>query len=360
MIEVYMKLRSGNISSFLFAGTIFFLALFVVVSTEAAETYHLKGGSDWQKIDKSADGDYVLAVSNTKKLISQGKTKEAAKAIDELKVAFPGFAGEDIDALIEAELLYTKGKLIKASRKYGEFLDAFPDSKFYESAMERQYSIADAFIKGQKRPVLGVLRLHAYEEADRIMHDIADRSGDAPIAKRALTRLAKGYQGRKEYRDAYDVWGEISSRWPTGDIGRDALLQMAQSLHSAYKGPKYDSTTLISARTYYENFKARYPLQVDEYDIDEKIKLVDEQLAYKEFEIGEYYSRAELPEAANLYYDHTSQSWPGTTAAKMSDEVIEQIKSGEKTKAEKKPMERKLFDTTCNFLDNWFGLSVIK
>lgn len=354
-----MKSQNKNSRSVLSGGVLFFLVLIASGWAGAAETYHLKDGGQWQKIDNTEDGGYILAVSKIKKLIAQSKHKEAAKAINELKTAFPDLVGEDMDALVEAELLFAKKKLIKASRKYEEFLDAYPDSSFYESAMERQFTIADIFIKGRKRPVLGVLRLHAYDEADTIMHDIADRSGDAPIAKRALTRLAKGYQKRKKYIEAYDVWAEMSSRWPTGELGKTSLLEMAQSLHSAYKGPKYDSSTLGSARSYYEDFKARYPKDVDRYDINEKIKLVDEQLAYKEFEIAKYYSRAELPEAASLYYQHTSDSWPETTASKMALEVIEQQKVGEKIEAEKKPAERKLFDVTCVFLDNWFGLSAI-
>lgn len=354
-----MKLLCRNNSSFLIVAGFFFLGFFAIISAEAADTYHLKDGKDWQKVGESSEGSYIVAISNVKQLIAQGKDKKAAKALEELKTTFPGFAGDDLDALIGAEILYAKKKLVKASRKYEEFLNGFPDSRFYESAMERQFSIANAFIKGHKRTVLGFLRLHAYEEADNIMHDIADRSGDAPIAKRALTRLATGYQDRMKYIEAYDVWAEISSRWPTGDMGRNALLQMAQSLHSAYKGPRYDSSTLASARTYYENFRERYPMQVDENDINEKIKLVDEQLAYKEFEIAEYYARAELSEAANLYYQHTADSWPETTAAKMADEVIEKLKSGEMTEAVKKPIERKTFDAACLFLDNWFGVGLL-
>lgn len=350
-----MKSQSGNASSLLLVGALFFLGL-ISVSARAGETYHLKNGKEWQKVGQAPDSAYLAAVSNIKKLIDQNKHKEASKAINELKTAFPELVGEDFNALVEAELLFAKKKFIKASRKYEMFLDSYPDSDFYEMAMERQFTIADLFIKGQKRPVLGVLQLNAYEEADKIMRNIADRSGDAPIAKRALTTLAKGYQKRKEYEDAFLVWADISDRWPTGDLGRQSMLEMAHSLHSAYRGPKYDSTTLLSAKSYYEQFKARYPGQVDKYDINEKIKLVEEQIAYKEFEIAEYYTRAELPEAAAPYYQFTSETWPETSAAKMADEVIEQHRTGVKTKAEKPPFERKLFDGISLFLDSWFGL----
>ena len=74
-----MKLQSGNNCSFLLVGALFFLALIASVSASAAETYHLKNGKGWEKIDQTAGGDYILAVSKIKKLIEQSKHKEASK-----------------------------------------------------------------------------------------------------------------------------------------------------------------------------------------------------------------------------------------------------------------------------------------
>jgi len=327
----------------------------LLASSVSAETWHLGNDNKWQPVEDSQDGGYLLAVSNIKRMIAEGKVNPAKKALEELKTAFPQVAGKDLDAFIEAEILYAKGKWVKSNRKYNEFLDAWPASSLYESALERQYSIANAFIKGQKRRVLGILRLSAYEEADTIMHQIADRAGDAPIAKRALVTLAKGYQNRKDYMQAYNTWAEISSLWPTGDMGRKALLEMAQSLHSDYQGPRYDSTSLISARSYYQDYIERYPDYAKENDIAVKIKLIDEQLAYKDFQIGQYYYRAEEPVAADLYFQNTIDTWPESTAAEMAEDQANKIEE----ETDDRTASRKLFDTACLFLDNWFGLGLL-
>lgn len=351
MLEVDMMSKTKDKHLFFLT----FAILMLLVLSASAETWHLGEGNKWEPVEDSSGGDYLLAVSNIKRMIAKGEVKPAAKALEELKAAFPQVAGEDLEAFIQAEILYARSKWIKANRKYNEFLDAWPDSSLYESALERQFSIANSFSKGQKRRVLGILKLSAYEEADVIMHQIADRAGDAPISKRALITLAKGYQNRKKFMDAYNIWAEISSLWPTGDMGRDSLLEMAQSLHSAYKGHNYDCTSLISARTYYQDYKERYPQYVKENDVDIKIKLIDEQLAYKDFQIGQYYNRAEEPAAVDLYYQYTIDRWPESTAAKMADDEINKLNEG----TEQKTGHRKLFDAACLFLDNWFGLKLI-
>jgi outer membrane protein assembly factor BamD (BamD/ComL family) len=333
------------------AATVIILAAVSAGSSAWPDTWHLKGDGEWQKVAEDADGKYMLAVAKVKQLISAGEVEPAQKALEQLKKDFPDIAWAELDAFMEAELLYAQGKWAKAVRKYDEFIAAWPDSWLYESALEREYSVAMAFLSGEKRRVIKMLKLSAYEEGAKIMRRIADRVGDdAPIAKRGLIALAKSYQKRKRFLEAYEAWADVSSRWPTGEIGREALLEMAHSLHSAYKSHKYDPASLVSARSYYESFKLRYPQLAGNYDIDAKITMIDEQLAYKQLSIGEYYDRTDNKQAANLYYQMVIDSWPGSTAAKTAKDKIAAVGT-----EQERSLRRRLFDAGTTFLDNWFG-----
>ena len=287
-------------------------------SSYGAQTLHLDADDTWQNVAESADGGYMLAVANIKQLITAGKPRQAQQALADLKNNFSEIAGPDLEVFMQAEMLYAQGKWIKAVRKYDELLDGWPNSWLYESAIERNYSIAIAFLNGQKRRVLKVLKLSAYDESVKMLYQIADRAGDAPIAKRSLLSLAAGQEKMGKYLDAYETWADISARWPTGQIGRDSLLGMGRSLHSAYKGPAYDYTGLKSAHSYYENFKLRYPGQAQEEGIDEKIATIDEQLAYKQYAIGLYYEKSQSQLAAKLYYQTVVDNWPDSSAAQMA------------------------------------------
>ena len=337
------------------------LAVAALCGLLQADTFYLKDGSDWQNVSDSPEGRYLMAVAKFKQLVGTGDAAGAIVELDRLKTEHPEIAGPDFDLFIAAELLYAESKWTEAVRKYEELLTTYPTSWLYDTATEREFDIAQAFINGQKRPVLKILRLSAFDEGETIMRRIADRTGDAPIAQRALVTLARGYSKKGDHLDAYEVWSEISSRWPTGDMGRTALLEMAQSLHSAYRSPEYDPTALASARTYYNNYKLRYPdLAVDD-EIDEKLKLIDEQLAYKQYAIGEYYDRTGSVEAAKLYYDEVLKNWPDTAAAEMAQARILAWGSGltEIVPGENKKLGRRLFNAGNAVVDSWFGLKFL-
>jgi outer membrane protein assembly factor BamD (BamD/ComL family) len=282
----------------------------------SADTWRLGEEGQWKAV--SADDKYLLAVAEIKNLINMGETAAVGKAVEKLKKDFPEVAGPDLDAFMKAEILFCEGKYTRAVRSYDKFLADFPTSRLYEAALDRKFAIGTAFLGGQKKRVLGVFMMSRYDEGIKVMERISDRAGDAPIAKRAAVAIAQSYEKREKYNDAYHKWSEISARWPGGQIGEDALLNMARCKHAAYRGPKYDVSNLVSAKSYYESYKLRYPESAKAIDVDKILEQIDGQLAYKEFTIGEYYQKTAHNQAAELYYQMVSSNWPDSTAAEMT------------------------------------------
>jgi len=286
------------------------------------ETWHLEGGEQWKAVSESGRGQYLPAIAEIKKLVDSGDVEAVKEAAAELKERFGEFSGPDWDAFMAAEILYCKGKFVKAVRGYDILLNDYPESDLRQAALERQFSIATAFLNGQKIPLLKVFRMKGYDEGAKVMGRISDRAGDSPIALRAAVSVAESYERRGKYNDAHMEWSFISSRWPAGQTGKEALLNMARCKHAAYRGPKYDASVLVSARSYYQNFKMRYPQDAAALEIDKKLEQVEEQLAYKRFFIGEYYRQTGDTGSANLYYELVTSDWPDSTAAKMAGEKL--------------------------------------
>lgn len=332
-------------------------AVLLSAYADAAETLHLGSDGQWKNAADEPSGKLLLAAAKIKQVVDTGDTKSALQCLAQLNIDFPDIAGPDLEVFTDAELLYAQGKWNKAVRKYDELLDSFPGSWLYASALERQFSVATAFLTGEKRTVMKYLKLSAYEEGEKIMHNIADRTGDAPIAKKALRTVAESYETRGKFLDAYEAWADISTRWPTGQMGKESFLRMAQDQHSAYKGPKYDSSSLLSAKTYYNQFKDRHSQLEGEHEIDDKINMIYEQRAYKQFRIGQYYDKTDSPQASNIYYQYVINDWPDSAAAKMAKARIEQNNAPAAKAAEKdRNLRRKLFDAGSNFLDKWTDL----
>ena len=96
-------------------------------------------------------------------------------------------------------------------------------------------------------------------------------------------------------------------------------------------------------------------------EIDEKLRTIEEQLAYKQYSVGEYYDRTGSRQAAQLYYEEVLVKWPGTAAAEMSQARMLAWNSGltEVTPGERNTLGRKLFDVGNNIVDSWFGLGFL-
>lgn len=301
------------------------------LSAVSADTWQLAKDGQFQSVERR--DKFNQAVARIKQFAEEGDVEQFQSALDGLKKDFPEVAGAELDSFMEAELLFCEGKFQKAFRTYEVFLNRFGESKLYEAALERQFAIGGAYLQGKKKKVLRFFKIRGYAEGAKIMERIADRAGDSPVAQRALKAVARSYENRKKYEQAYLQWSIISSRWPTGPIAKEALLGMAESKHAAYRGPRFDSSSLMGAKSYYERFKLVYPEDSKALDIDKRLDLIEEQLAYKKFQIGKYYQRtsggqgdANQPNPVGIYYNAVLKNWPRSVAAKMTEEAMQSEK----------------------------------
>jgi outer membrane protein assembly factor BamD (BamD/ComL family) len=284
---------------------------------DEAQTWRLGKDQKWQQVSNDEQGRYALAVSRIKELIGTGQERDAQKALTNLKKDFPALAGRDLDAFITADLLYGKGKFTDSIPAFDKFMDDYPTSQLYQAALDREFQMGTALLAGYKVPLLKIFRVKGYDEGVKVMTRLADRAGDAPIAQQALLAVAKSYEKRKMWRDAFDTWADISSRWPTGQIGKEALLAMATTMYAGYRGPQYDATGLISAKGYYQSYKSRYPEDAVKIGVDAILATIEEQIAYKQYFIGKYYQHVGEKTGAVLYYDQVVSNWAQTEAGKI-------------------------------------------
>ena len=301
---------------------IFILAMVLSLCASAfcdqSQTWRLSKDQKWQQVTSDETGKYALAVSKIKQLISTGRTSEAQKALTNLKKDFPAMAGADLDAFIAADMLYAEGKFTYSIPDFDKFMDDYPTSPLYEAALEREFQMRTALLAGYKVPLLKIFRVKGYDEGVKVMNRLADRAGDAPIAQQALIETAKSFEQRKLWREAFDTWADISSRWPTGQIGKNALLNMATTMYAGYQGPRYDATGLVSAKGYYQSYQSRYPDDANHIGVDKILARIEEQIAYKQYCIGKYYQHVGIKTGAVLYYDQVVSNWPATEAGKFA------------------------------------------
>ena len=285
------------------------------------QTVRLDRQGQWQPSDAARQEQYLLRVAEMKKSVDAGKPGKVRSAIKQLKKDYPEIAGEDFNSFAEGELLLAKGKITGAIRQYNTFLDDYPVSPLRDAALQRQFDIGSEFLAGRKKTIL-IFRVRAYDDGVKIMEKISDRTGSAEIAKNALLAVVHSYEKRKKYEEAYLTWSQINSRWPTGQTGKDALLGMARNKYATFRGPLYDGSGLVSAKSYYENYKLRYPEDAQRLGINEILTKINEQLAEKNLLIANYYKKTGQPTPANMYYQMVVDNWPDTAAANTAKQKL--------------------------------------
>jgi len=330
----------------------FLAMLATLVAAGSAETYRLSDEKGWQNVADDPESKYLLAVSKIKQQLLTGTDADVVDALESLKNDFPEMAGTEIDAYLAAEKLYADAKWYKAATAYKKFLGAWPDSVLQPAAMERLYSIATAYLQGQKRVFIKILKLPAFDTGVELMNDVADRAGSSPMGLRALTTLAESQEKKKLFLDAFNTWQQIADQWPTGKTRQTATLRMAQALHASYDGVQYDDSSIEKARAYFQDYNNQYPEDAARLGVPETINLITEQLAYKQYETGFYYERTGKPDVASQYYQKVLKEWPKSKAAtmaqaRMAPDAVSPIKM---------TTRRRAVNGTTVFLDNWFGL----
>jgi tetratricopeptide (TPR) repeat protein len=282
---------------------------------------------------------YLHAISELKKLAQARDAGAVKEALQQIKEEFPDRVGPDLDLFIHGELQYWRNHYGKALVKFEKMLKNYAGSEFSSPALHREFEMAQAYLEGRKKTVLGIFKISGYEEGVSIMEKVSDRAGlDEPngIGLRAAIAVAEHLEAKEKYLEAYLKWSEIASYWETGPVGKRALYRMAEDNLAFYDKPlekkrfHYDGLKLATAKTYYAKFLALYPEDAKENNVPDKMRHIDEEMAYKQFTIGRFYRRTGKLQAANLYFAMVARTWPDTEAGAMAKEALDKDEAGGK------------------------------
>jgi outer membrane protein assembly factor BamD (BamD/ComL family) len=299
----------------------------------AAETWRLKGGETLEMVADNPQDQYLHAIAELKTLVKEGDVSEVKDALKQIKDEFPDRIGPDLELFAVGETRYWQDRYGKALVKYEKLLKNYPGSEYAGLALQREFDMAQEYLEGRRKIVLGFIPLSGSAEGIELMEKVSDRAGlDEPngVGLRAAIRVAEYYEAQEKYLEAYLKWSEIASYWETGPIGKRALYRMAEDNLAAYNYPpeelrvNYDASKLTTAKTYYQKFLLLYPEEAKQNEVPQKIEQIDEQMAQKQYTIGQYYRRTGEKRAANLYFDMVVQNWPKTEAAALAKEALEE------------------------------------
>ena len=218
------------------------------------------------------------------------------------------------DALfVAADAVLAYGRTKKAFYYLDELLDTYPGSDLYRTAAARQYEIADAVLRQERRFDLsgGPSDFDALEMLFRVQQ----RAPGSELAERALVRTGDYYFDRGDYDFAEDAYTVFLSGFPRSQRAPVVRLRQAWSNLLQYQGPKYDPTPLLDARAQFEDLQAD---GIGGEAVGDAIAYVDEQLGEKSILQSEYFGRVHRPRATRHLLAEEAARRPDTEAGQRA------------------------------------------
>lgn len=224
-----------------------------------------------------------------------------------------------------SEALYGYGDRIKAFYYLDQLLDEYPESEYFTRALEKQYQIADVFLSGYKRRLLGIPMLGAESEAIEMLFRIQSRSPNSRIAERSLLRTADHYFANKDYDFAVDAYGAYLKGYPRSPNAPQVKLRRAYSNLFQFEGSKFDPTPVLDARQQFLELQAESPDLAASEDVGSMIARIDEALAGKLEYTATFYQRTRQPKAASYTWRDLAQRYPTSPKSDKARERIERL-----------------------------------
>ena len=224
--------------------------------------------------------------------------------------------------ILQGDAEVARGNRYRALFSYEDMVNNYPTSELYPGVLEREYNLADTFLKGYKRKFFGMRMLPVKDDALELLARIQDRERGSPLAERAGMRVADYYYGDGAFAEAVDAYGDFLKRYPYSQYVRKAEVRRAESSLASFHGVLFDMTPLLDARERMSAISDVYPQtaeQVQVRAIDDRIYQLEGK---KELEIARYYWRASKYHASLYYYRRVIANWPGTLHAEAATKEL--------------------------------------
>ena len=215
---------------------------------------------------------------------------------------------------------YNMKRYISANDNFSEYLKLKGVTKLFEDVLLYKFEIAEKFKNGTKKHIFNSRFfprcIPADDEALEIYDEIAAGLPGSDLAAESLLSKAGLLNNIKEYDESEDTYQEIINRFPKTPFAAEAYMRLAKlylkECLKEYQNPEYMALGRINIRKFQQDFP------------DDEEKTFEMEMMYQEmveayaqglYETGNFYERIKKPQAAVIYYNRVTDTFPETKAS---------------------------------------------
>lgn len=269
-------------------------------------------GKEWVSPAPAEPGTPEGDLADLRQRVAEGRNRHVVKAVEQFLVHHGESPACEEAMNLAGQSLLNQGDYWAAYKWYERQISTYPNGAFFERALDREYLIADAFLKGRKRRALKIFRVPAQEDGLEILTRISAQAPGTAVAERSLLRVADYHYSRAEYGDAVKYYEDFLQSHPLSEQRKYVMLQIARSYLLSYRGVEWDIAPLLDARKRYQLFAQAYPEDAEKENVDGILEEIRLGLAQKVYHTGRFYERIKQRRAAAFYYRKTIEEYGDT------------------------------------------------
>lgn len=237
-----------------------------------------------------------------------------------------------------AEARYLLGRSYEATedyrdafKEYGKLIDRYPQSELYESAINRQLSMAmDAADGKMSVPVFWGAWNTTMESSVVVswLREIVSKAPYNETAASASSVLARFLEDQGRLEEARTEYAMLVERYPDSQYAPAAQMKVAELWASSHTRGDNNLVNLSNAREAYEEFSLRFPKHEDKQKALSEAARMDRLMVQQQLEVGRFYLERskEYTSAIFCLEDVIRQKKINPDAAKEAEELLARAK----------------------------------
>ncbi len=244
---------------------------------------------------------------------------------------------EEDSLYMHAESLFFADCYPGASDTYGRLMKEYENTRYLDTAVRRQFAIARYWEQLQRARPKWSLSPNLFDRTrpgfDTMGNAVAaydsvrlnDPTG--PLADDSLMATANLYFIDERFSDADHYYDIVRKDYPKSEYQIPAHVLGYQAKMRMYQGPLYDSSPLVEARDLGANTLLQFGSQLGEERsrIESAQRWIGDQLAEREWKMGQYYENTAHFGAAREYYAQVAEQYGDSRYGPMATARLQEI-----------------------------------
>lgn len=213
-----------------------------------------------------------------------------------------------------------------ANQAFSEYLHHSHSPHHFEKAIEYKFSIAEAFRKGEKKPLFGSHKMPkwmpAQEDAVEIYDEVVTALPHSEMAVQSLMGKAQLQRDLEDYKPSIETLDHLLRRFPKHDLAAAAFLEKIHVYFLQCQGKNLDLDLLDLARITQKKFRLSFPREPRLQEGEKFLRDMEEIFAKNLLTTGQFFEKTKKFPAASLYYQKVTATYPNTDSAQVARENL--------------------------------------